>query len=53
MSQNFISSYTSCHPWEDFAETFAHYLHIIDTVAMVSAFGVHAQVDGQEADLSI
>jgi hypothetical protein len=30
--QNHISAYASCHPWEDFAETFAHYLHIVDTL---------------------
>jgi hypothetical protein len=27
-------------PWEDFAETWAHYLHIIDTLEMAGAFGV-------------
>ncbi len=29
---SFISSYASSHPWEDFAETFAHYLHMRDTL---------------------
>lgn len=38
--QNFISSYATAHPWEDFAETWAHYLHIIDTTEMAAAFGV-------------
>lgn len=52
-SQNYISTYATSHPWEDFAETFAYYLHIVDTVEMASAFGAHARVDGQEADLSI
>src|SRR5947209_8263056 len=28
----FISSYASSHPWEDFAETWAHYLHIVDAL---------------------
>jgi len=37
----FISSYAASHPWEDFAETFAHYLHLIDTTEMASAFGVN------------
>ena len=27
------------HPWEDFAETWAHYLHIVDTLETASAFG--------------
>jgi len=29
---NFISEYATMHPWEDFAECFAHYLHITDTM---------------------
>jgi hypothetical protein len=31
-SDHFISAYASSHPWEDFAETWAHYFHMIDTV---------------------
>jgi hypothetical protein len=31
-SQHFISAYASSHPWEDFAETWAHYFHMIDTL---------------------
>ena len=41
--QTHISAYATAHPWEDFAETFAHYLHIIDTVEMAAAFGVRAR----------
>jgi hypothetical protein len=37
---NFVSSYASAHPWEDFAETWAHYLHIVDTLEMADAFGI-------------
>jgi hypothetical protein len=29
-----VSSYATTHPWEDFAETWAHYLHIVDTLEM-------------------
>ncbi|MDT5179661.1 MAG: hypothetical protein QOJ95_3859 [Mycobacterium sp.] len=29
---SFISEYATMHPWEDFAECFAHYLHIVDTI---------------------
>jgi hypothetical protein len=35
-----ISSYATSHPWEDFAETWAHYLHLVDTTEMASAFGI-------------
>jgi hypothetical protein len=38
--QTFISAYASSHPWEDFAETFAHYLHMVDTLATIGGFGV-------------
>lgn len=30
--ENFISSYATMHPWEDWAETWAHYLHVVDTL---------------------
>jgi hypothetical protein len=28
----FISEYATSHPWEDWAETFAHFLHIVSTL---------------------
>ncbi len=37
---NYVSAYASSHPWEDFAETWAHYLHIVDTLETARAFGV-------------
>ncbi|ASG25272.1 zinc-binding metallopeptidase family protein [Nitrospirillum viridazoti] len=41
--QNFISAYATSHPWEDFAETWAHYLHIIDTLETAHAFGMRVR----------
>jgi hypothetical protein len=38
---NFVSAYATAHPWEDFAETWAHYLHIVDTLEMARAFGMY------------
>ena len=38
--ESFVSAYATTHPWEDFAETWAHYLHIVDTMEMAHAFGV-------------
>jgi len=38
--ERFISQYATMHPWEDFAETFAHYLHICDTVETASSYGL-------------
>jgi hypothetical protein len=37
----FVSAYATSHPWEDFAETWAHYLHIADTLEMARAFGLY------------
>ena len=41
--QRFISAYATSHAWEDFAETWAHYLHIIDTLETATAFGVRTR----------
>ncbi|MFV0276560.1 MAG: putative zinc-binding metallopeptidase [Parahaliea sp.] len=38
--QHFVSRYASTHPWEDWAETWAHYLHLIDTLETAYAFGL-------------
>ncbi|GHD18416.1 putative zinc-binding metallopeptidase [Tianweitania populi] len=35
-----ISAYAASHPWEDWAECWAHYLHIVDTLEMAEAFKV-------------
>lgn len=39
-TENFISPYATAHPWEDWAETWAHYLHLMDTVETAWAFGI-------------
>lgn len=39
--QNFISVYASAHPWEDWAETWAHYLHMVDGLETAAAWGLH------------
>jgi hypothetical protein len=38
----FVSYYASSHPWEDWAETWAHYLHIMD--ALDTAVAWHAAI---------
>lgn len=35
-----ISQYATMHPYEDWAETFAHYLHIHDTLQTAESFGL-------------
>lgn len=39
-ADSYISTYATMHPFEDFAETFAHYLHICDTVESASEYGL-------------
>ncbi|MDQ0588886.1 hypothetical protein QFZ47_002995 [Variovorax paradoxus] len=41
-ANRFVSSYASMHPWEDWAETWAHYLHMADTADTAMSFGVDA-----------
>jgi hypothetical protein len=38
--ENHISRYATMHPYEDWAETFAHYLHILDTLQTAESFGL-------------
>lgn len=35
-----VTAYANAHPWEDWAETSAHYLHIVDSVETAASFGV-------------
>lgn len=35
-----VSAYASSHPWEDWAETWAHYLHIVDGLDTAEAQGI-------------
>ena len=37
---HYVSAYATAHPWEDWAETFAHYLHIRDTFQTAASFGM-------------
>jgi hypothetical protein len=46
--QRFVSAYASSHPWEDWAETWAHYLHLVDTLDTAASFGL----DGERVELS-
>lgn len=43
---NFISYYASAHPWEDWAESWAHYLHISDALDTAEAWGAGLTTDG-------
>ena len=38
--ETYISAYASMHPWEDWAETWAHYLHMMDTLETARSHGL-------------
>lgn len=45
-----VSSYAASHPWEDWAETWAHYMHMVDTLETARGYGLALRpepVDGQ------
>ena len=51
-----VSSYASAHPWEDWAETWAHYLHMRDTLDTAVSFGLapdEVDVDARQYDLAV
>lgn len=35
----YVSAYASSHPWEDWAESWAHYMHMVDTLDTAEATG--------------
>ena len=39
-NQHYVTAYASSHPHEDWAETFAHYIHIVDTLDTAHAYGI-------------
>ncbi|ORW53917.1 hypothetical protein AWB90_01945 [Mycobacterium paraense] len=45
-TDSYISEYATMHPWEDFAECFAHYLHITGTIDTARESGLVLRADG-------
>ncbi len=47
--QHYVSAYATMHPWEDFAETWTHYLHMVDTLDTAASFGLAVDpVEGRD-----
>ena len=46
-----VSAYATMHPWEDWAETFAHHLHILDALETAASFGI--SVGGADIDAAL
>ncbi|HEY4016897.1 MAG TPA: putative zinc-binding peptidase [Polyangiaceae bacterium] len=38
--ESYVSTYATMHPWEDWAETWAHYLHIVETLETARSYGM-------------
>lgn len=51
--QQFISAYASAHPWEDWAETCAHYLLMVDAVETATAWGLSLSATGTGTDSAV
>ncbi len=47
-NESFISAYASMHPWEDWAETWAHYLHMVDTLETAKSHGLTVRAPATE-----
>ncbi len=43
--QNYVSPYATAHPWEDWAESWAHYLHMFDTLETASSWGITVEIE--------
>lgn len=41
--QQFITAYAASHPWEDWAETWAHYLQIMDGLETCESLGIQVK----------
>lgn len=48
-AEDHISQYATMHPYEDFAETWAHYLHIQDTLETAAAFDLTPPPDHSQS----
>jgi hypothetical protein len=44
-----VTAYASAHPWEDWAETWAHHLHMVDTLDTALSFGL----EGGDVEIEI
>lgn len=49
----YISAYATMHPWEDWAETWAHYMHIIDTLETAYVFGLSIHTNSVKNALNL
>lgn len=46
----FVSEYATAHPWEDWAETWAHYLHMVDLLETAASYETRLTLPGQDVE---
>ncbi len=46
----YVSAYATSHPWEDWAETWAHYLHMVDLLETASSYNTRVVVPGEDVE---
>lgn len=51
--ETYISKYATSHAWEDWAETWAHYLHIMDMVETAYFFGIDVNPLSASKDMKL
>lgn len=45
--ENYISAYATAHPWEDWAESWAHYLHMVDALETANDYALEARMPNE------
>jgi hypothetical protein len=48
-----VSAYATSHAWEDWAETWAHYLHMIDLLETAASYDTQVAVPGNDASEAV
>jgi len=47
----YVSAYATAHPWEDWAETWAHYLHMVDLMETAASYNTRLSVPGNGGEI--
>jgi hypothetical protein len=46
-----VSAYATAHPWEDWAETWAHYLHMVDLLETAASYNTRITIPGTDTEI--
>jgi hypothetical protein len=50
-NESYVSGYATAHPWEDWAETWAHYLHMVDLLETAASYNTRIGVPGSDDEV--